>query len=90
MALGEITCMPYSTLRSGEGFRGRHFPLAQSEMLVMLYLRGEGTRCGVQYVTECPWSSQWGVVVTCSRAGTEMGREGLHSCQSQVSEIPGV
>lgn len=36
------------------------------------------------------WSSQLEVVVPCSSAGTETGREWLHSCGSQISEIPGV
>ena len=41
-------------------------------------------------MTDCPWSSQLGVMVTGPRAGTETEREQLHSYQSQISEIPGV
>jgi hypothetical protein len=39
---------------------------AEFELLVMLYLHGEGLQV-LHYVTDCPWSSQLAVVVTCSR-----------------------
>jgi hypothetical protein len=50
MILNEITCALYflgtetinKTFRSWVGFRGRHFLLAQFEILGMLYLHEEG------------------------------------------------
>jgi hypothetical protein len=71
------------------GFRGKFFLLAQFEEIVTLCLHWEGLEV-ISYVTDCPRSSQWGVMVTCSRAGSEMYRERLKSCPSQLSEIPGV
>lgn len=47
----------------------------------------KNSKCYAMWLTV--WSSQWGVVVTCCRAGTETGREWLHSCH-QISEIPGL
>jgi hypothetical protein len=51
-------------------------------MLGMLYFHGEKLQV-FSYVTDSLWSSQSDVVVTCSRAGTEIGREWLNSCHSQ-------
>jgi hypothetical protein len=41
------------------------------------------------YMTECMWFSQLGVVVLSSRKVTGTGREWLHYCHSQISEITG-
>jgi hypothetical protein len=60
--------------------------LAQVAMLVMLYLHEDRLQVW-QCVTECLCSFQWGIMVTRSRAGTEMGKERLASCWSQVTEI---
>jgi hypothetical protein len=55
------------TLGSGMGL-GVYFLLVELEMLVMVCLHGEELQV-LHYVTDCPWSSQLVVVVTCSRAG---------------------
>jgi hypothetical protein len=46
---------------------GSYFLLADFEMLVMLYLHGEGLQV-LHHVTNYPWFSQWAVLVICSRA----------------------
>lgn len=81
MIIVEITCALYSvwtgtigTLGSGMGFGEKYFLLAEFEMLLMLCLHGEGLQM-LHYVTHYSWSSQLGVMVTCSRACTETGRE---------------
>lgn len=91
MILDEITCELYSMINTEEwvGFRGRTFLLAQFEMLVMLYLHGEGLQV-FPYVTDRGCLLSGVVMDTCSRASAEMGRETLDSCQSQVSDSSGL
>ena len=55
-------------------------------MLGMLYFHGEKLQV-FSYVTDSLWSSQSDVVVTCSRAGTEIGRKWLNSCQSEFPQV---
>jgi hypothetical protein len=64
----------------GQDLRGgrKCFLLAQFETLVMLSLHGEGLLV-LRYVTDCPSSSQIGVVIMYSRAGSETWRKQLCS-----------
>lgn len=77
----------YEPSGAGWDFEGRCFLLAEFEMLGMLYLHREGLQ-GLYHMTDCPWSSQWGVFFTCSRAATKTSRIWLHSCCYQITEIP--
>lgn len=54
----------------GWDLEGRCFLLAGFEMLVMLYVHVEGLYM-LHHVTHDLRSSQRGVIITCSRAGTE-------------------
>lgn len=58
----------------GWDIQGSYFLLAELEMLVILYVQGEGLQ-GLHYVTDYSWFSQWRVMVVCSRASTETGRD---------------
>ena len=45
---------------------------------------------GLHALNDCPWSSQWGVMVMCSRAGRVwQGTGSAHSCCSQFSDSLG-
>lgn len=58
-------------------------------MSVTLYLHGTGLQV-LRHVTDCPWSSLLEVVVPRFRAGTETGREWLHSCHLRPMRLPGL
>lgn len=47
---------------NGTGVGGKCYLLTMVTMLVMLYLHGEGLLV-LHFVTDCTWSSQFGVVV---------------------------
>ena len=95
-SLIEITCVLQSiwtgtirTLRNVVGYRHRCLLLTVLEILLILYLHGEGFQES-HYLTDWhgPFSGvSW--LYICSIAGTEMHREKLGSCQFQVSEISG-
>ena len=74
----------FINIRSGVGFRVSCFLLAQFEVLVVISLH-EGRLQVFPYMTDCPRSSQWGVMVTCSRTGPWINGEG-----DLKSETPGL
>jgi hypothetical protein len=69
------------------GFSNRSFLLTQFEMLMVLYLHGGGLQL-LHYVTDLPWSSQWDVMVTCSRATNTGEFHGL--VDSSIGEPPAI
>ena len=54
------------------GFGGKYILLADAKMLMILYLHGEEFQV-LHYVTA--YEHLLGVVITCPKAGMEMGRE---------------
>lgn len=79
----------YTPWKVGWDLKDRCFSLVEFEMWVMLYLHG-GRTLDATLHDWLPSSFQWDVLVTCFRSGTEIGRDWLYVCKSQISEIPWV
>lgn len=95
MILGKILCALYSLwtqtlyiffiwVRS----RGRLFPLAQSDILGMLYLHGEGPYALSLCDCHSPPSGVW-CGVPCSKTGRPRMRVGSNNCLSTLWNFPG-
>ena len=89
MVLGEITCIPYSTLRNGRDLGVGVSYWLSLDVSDALFVWGRTTAV-FPCLTDCRGPLSGMSWLPCSGAGTEMGREWLDFCRSQVSEIPGV